>query len=107
MDRSNDLFSFIIVDKDNLVAVRKAITHEFILYNIFSIEIWKSSIKHCIFDGDINKSEVLTSFMAFIVSKEESIIQRFGSGILNKDQDVIMDILTEYSEQALFIRDLE
>ena len=97
MDGSNERVPRTIVDDDDLVAVGKAITHAFILCNIFPFEICKSSIKHCIFGGDINKTELLTSFMAFIMPKEASIIQRFRSGILNEDEDAIMDILTEYS----------
>ena len=34
--------------------------------------------------------------MAFIMPKEAGIIQPFQSGILNEDEDAIMDILTEY-----------
>ena len=97
MDGSNERVPRNIVDDDDLVAVGKAITHAFIMCNIFPFEICKSSIKHCIFGDDINQSEFLTSFMAFIMPKEASIIQRFRSGILNEDQDAIMDILTEYS----------
>ena len=69
MDGSNERVSRAIVDDDDLVAVGKAITHAFILCNIFPFEICKSPIKHCIFGGDINKTELLTSFMAFIMSK--------------------------------------
>ena len=87
MDGSNERVPRNIVDDDDLVAVGKAITHAFIMCNIFPFEICKSSIKHCIFGGDISKSELLTSFMAFIMPKEASIIQRFRSGILNEDQD--------------------
>ena len=87
MDGSNELVPHTIVDDDDLVAVGKAITHAFIMCNIFPFEICKSSIKHCIFGGDIDQSELLTSFMAFIMPKETSIIQRFRSGILNEDQD--------------------
>ena len=65
--------------------------------DIFPFEICKSSIKHCIFGGDISKTELLTSFMAFIMHKEASIVQRFRSEILIEDEDAIMDILTEYS----------
>ena len=97
MDGSSERVPRTIVDDDDLVAVGKAITHAFIMCNIFPFEICKSSIKHCVFGGDINKTELLTSFMAFIMPKEASIIQRFRSGILNKDEDAIMDILTEYS----------
>ena len=87
MDGSNERVPRNIVDDDDLVAVGKAITHAFIMYNIFPFEICKSSIKHCIFGGDISKSELLTLFMAFIMPKEASIIQSFRSGILNEDQD--------------------
>ena len=97
MDGSNERVPRTIVDDDDLVAVGKAITHAFILCNIFPFEMCKSSIKHCIFGGDVNKSELLTSFMGFIIPKEASIIQCFGSGILNEDEDAIMDILTECS----------
>ena len=98
MDGSNERVSrAIVVDDDDLVAVGKAITHAFILCNIFPFEICKSPIKHCIFGGDINKTELLTSFMAFIMPEEASIIQRFRIGILNEDEDAIMDILTEDS----------
>ena len=97
MDGSNERVPRTIADDDELVAVGKAITHAFVLCNIFPFEICKSSIKHCIFGGDINKSELLISFMAFIMLKEASIIQGFRSGILNEDEDAIMDILTEYS----------
>ena len=96
MDGSNERVSCTFDDDDDLVVVRKAITHAFIMCNIFPFEICKSSIKHCIFGGDINKTELLTSFMAFIMPKEASI-QRFRSGILNEDEDAIMDILTKYS----------
>ena len=97
LDGSNERVPRTIVDCNDLVAVGKAITHAFIMCNIFLFEICKSSIKHCISGGGINKSELLTSFTAFIMPKEASIIQRFRSRILNEDQDVIMDILTEYS----------
>ena len=97
MDGSNERVPRTIVDDDDLVAVRKTITHAFILCNIFTFEISKSSIKHFIFGGDINKTKHLTSFMAFIMPKEASIIQRFRSGILNDDEDEIMNISTEYS----------
>ena len=78
MDGSNERVPRTIVDDDDLVAAGKVITHVFIMCNIFPFEICKSSIKHCIF-GDINKTELLTSFMAFIMPKEASIIQRFRS----------------------------
>ena len=65
--------------------------------NIFLFEICKSCIKRCIIGGDINKTELLTLLMAFIMPKEASIIQYFRSGLLNKVEDVIMDTLTEYS----------
>ena len=96
MDESNERVPRTIVDDDDLVAVGKAITYGFILSNTFSFEICKSSINHCIFGGDISKIELLTSFMAFIMPKEAGIIQPFQSGILNEDEDAIMDILTEY-----------
>ena len=88
MDGSSERVPRTIVDDDDLVAVGKAITHAFIMCNIFPFEICKSSIKHCVFGGDINKTELLTSFMAFIMPKE---------ACPNKDEDAIMDILTEYS----------
>ena len=97
MDGSSERVSRTIVDDDDLIAVGKAITHAFILCNIFPFEICKSSIKHCIFGGDINKTELLTSFKVFLMPKEASIIQRVRSGILNEDEDAIMNILTEYS----------
>ena len=97
MDGSNEHVPRTIFDDDDLVAVGKAIAHAFIMCNIFPFNICKSSIKHYIFGGDINNSEPLTSFMAFIMPQEASIIQRFRSGILNEDEDAIMDILTEYS----------
>ena len=86
MDGSSEHVPHTIVDDDDLVAVGKAITHAFIMCNIFPFEICKSSIKHCIFGGEINKTELLTSFVAFIMSKEASIIQHFRSGILNEDE---------------------
>ena len=97
MDGSNERVPRTIVDDDDLAAVRKAITHAFILCNIFTFEISKSSIKHFIFGGDVNKTEHLTSSMAFIMPKEASIIQCFRSGILNEDEDVIINISAEYS----------
>ena len=75
MDGSHERVLCTFVDDDDLVVVRKAITHAFIMCNIFPFEICKSSIKHCIFGGDINKTELLTSFMTFIMPKEASIQQ--------------------------------
>ena len=97
MNGSSERVPRAIVDDDDLIAVEKTITHAFIMCNIFPLEICKSSIKHCIFGGDINKTELPTSFMAFIMPKEASIIQRFRCGILNEHEHAIMDILTEYS----------
>ena len=77
MNGSNELVPCTTVDDDDLAAVGKAITHALIMC-IFPFEICKSSIKPCIFGGDINKTEPLTSFMAFMF-KEASIIQRFRS----------------------------
>ena len=92
MDGSNERVSCTFVDDDDLV-VGKTITHASIMCNIFPFEICKSSIKHCNFGSDINKTELLTSLMAFIMPIEASI-QRFRSGILNEDEDAMMDILT-------------
>ena len=56
----------------------------------FPFEICKSSIKFCIFGGGINKTEILASFMAFIIPRKESISQGFRSGILNENEDAVM-----------------
>ena len=96
MDGSNERVPRTVVDGDDLVAIGKTIAHAFIICNIFPFQICKSSIKHCIFVVQINKTEVLTSFMGFIMPKEASI-ERFRSGILNEDEEAITDILTEHS----------
>ena len=97
MDGSNERVPSSIIDDDNLVVVGKAITHAFIMCNISTFEICKISIKHCFCGGDIYKTELVTSFITFIIPKEASIIQRLRSGILNEDEDAIRDILAEYS----------
>ena len=75
VDGSNERVPRIIVDDDDLVAVGKVITHASIMCNIFSFELCKSSIKHCIFGGDINKSELLTSFMLWYLSCPKKQVQ--------------------------------
>ena len=89
------------IDDDELIIIGKVITHAFITCNIFPFEICKSSIKHCILGDHNNGSELLTSFMAFIMPKEATIIQCFRSGRLNDDQGAIIDILTEHSVFAM------
>ena len=85
MDGSSECVPHTIADNDDLVvACRKS----------YYTCNYKSSIKRCIFGGDINKTELLTLLMAFIMPKETSIIQYFWSGLLNKVEDAIMDILT-------------
>ena len=97
MDGSNERVPSSIIDDDNLLVVGKAITHAFIMCNISVFEICKTSIKHCFFGDDICKTELVASFIAFIIPKEASIIRRLRSEILNEDEDAIRDILTEYS----------
>ena len=65
-----------------LVAVGKAITHAFIMCNIFPFKICKSTIKHCIFGGDVNKTELLTSFMAFIYAQRSKYYPAFPKWII-------------------------
>ena len=82
-------------DEEELEVVGKIITHAYILYNVFPVEICQSSIKYYIL-GTVRDEELLKSFMQFLPSMEAEYIYKYRN---NEWQDTqpILDILSDYS----------
>ena len=83
------------LDEEELEIIGKIINHGFIQYNIFPLELCKSTLKYSLF-GLVGNDELLASFIQFIPPIEAQLVQRYSKGEVSNNQP-ILDILCEYS----------
>ena len=84
-------------DDDELELVGKIITHAFILYGVFPLQLCKCSIKYNLF-GTVDKEDVIESFLQFVPTKESEMLRDFKLyGKEPEDSQALSDIWTDLS----------
>ena len=88
----NALVPSLTLDQQQLVLLGKIITHAFLLFEMFPVNISKVSLKQ-IFFGKVGEEELLESFYNHLPERETYLIKSF---VANSRTQPIMDILSEF-----------
>ena len=81
------------LDSEELIIVGRVITHAFIQYGLFPLELCEVSLSHTLY-GTPTEKELLNSFFMFLPSTDVTLIKSFMSGN-RSDVQPILDVLTE------------
>ena len=84
-------------DDEELEIVGKIITHAFILYGVFPLQLCKSSVKYNLF-GTVDKEDIVESFLQFVPTKEAEMLKNLQLyGKEPEDPQALSDIWTDLS----------
>ena len=92
-EEENEKIPLSTVSPEFLWKIGFIIANAFIHYEFFPVKLCKTSFKNILF-GEVNSSDLLSSFENHFPNKETSILQQFRQGS-NADVQAIIDILSE------------
>ena len=93
-DGCNERVPSPLLDDKELETIRQIITHAYVLFELFPIELSKTALKYFLFE-DVDECELFNSFLNCLPEREEEIIRSFLRSS-NNDVQAIVGILSEY-----------
>ena len=91
-DGCNERVPSPLLDDKELKTIGQIITHAYVLFGLFPVELSKNVLKYFLFE-DVDESE-LNSFLNYLPEREEEIIRSFSKRF-NNNVHAIVDILSE------------
>jgi hypothetical protein len=82
------------IEEEDLDTIGKIVTHAFITYGVFPLQLCASSVKYYLFQ-EITDAEVLESFLNFLPRNESEMLRDFPEK--GGSTQPVSDILNEYS----------
>ena len=92
-DGCNERVPSPLLDDEELETIGQIITHAYVLFELFPIELSKTALKYFLFE-DVDEIELFNSFLNHLPECEEEIIRSFSRSSNNNVQ-AIVDILSD------------
>lgn len=83
-------------EEAELEIVGKIITHAFLLYNIFPLQLSKCALKFNLYES-VADDDLVDGFMQYLPSEESEMLTRFKNSQAPASTQPIFDILSDYS----------
>ena len=99
-DGCNERVPSPLLDDKELETIGQIITHAYVLFELFPIELSKTALKYFLFE-DVDESELFNSFLNYLPEREEEIIRSFSRSSNNNVQGIV-DIQSEYREYRVY-----
>ena len=84
------------MDEEELITIGKIITHGYICYNVFPVQLSKCSLKYNLFNA-VEDVDLIEGFLQFIYERESKFFAKFKNENDKDCSDAILDVLSDFN----------